>query len=70
MEQHMRYTPKERAEVVHCRCGSRLPWTSCHSTGIGQPPHYKVDNELGIVYRVSPLARCPCHNTALTHYEC
>jgi ATP/maltotriose-dependent transcriptional regulator MalT len=25
MEQHLRYTPEERAEVVHCWCGSRLP---------------------------------------------
>jgi MYND finger len=71
MERHARYTPDERAHVVHCRCGSRLPWTSCHSTGIGQPPHYLGGDELGsIMYRVSPLARCPCGNTARTHYDC
>jgi MYND finger len=59
--------------MVHCRCGSRLPWEKCHSTGIGRPPHYLVDDASeGVVvhYRVSPLARCPCHNTSRIHYEC
>jgi hypothetical protein len=70
MEQQLRYTPEERANVVHCRCGSRLPWKACHSTGIGLPPHYRVDPMFGVFYRVSPLAKCPCKNTAKTHYEC
>jgi MYND finger len=70
MEQHLRYTPEERAQVVHCRCGSRLPWMACHSTGIGQPSHYQVLPNIGVLYRVSPLAKCPCGNTATTHYEC
>jgi hypothetical protein len=70
MEQHLSYTPEERAAVAHGRCGSRLPWKACHSTGIGQQPHYWADLRGGIVYRVSPYARCPCRNTALTHYEC
>lgn len=26
MERNVRYNPEERANVVHCRCGSRLPW--------------------------------------------
>jgi MYND finger len=71
MEEHLRYTKQERAEVVHCRCGSRLPWKSCHSTGIGQPPHYLEMKPCGtVVYRVSPLARCPCKHTAKAHYKC
>jgi MYND finger len=70
MEQHLRYSPKERAEAVHCRCGSRLPWRACHSTGIGQPSHYFVHQEHGLLFRVSPLARCPCRHTARTYYEC
>jgi MYND finger len=76
IEQHLRYTPEERAQVVHCRCGSRLPWMACHGgAGVGQqqqqpPPHYHVSAEDGVVYRVSPLARCPCNATARTYYEC
>jgi hypothetical protein len=70
MEEHLRYTPQERAEVVHCRCGSRLPWKDCHNTGIGQPPHYVEFQPYGIVYRVSPLAHCPCNNNTKTHYQC
>jgi MYND finger len=70
MEEHLRYTPQDRAEVVHCRCGSRLPWKACHNTGIGQPPHYLEFQPYGIVYRVSPLALCPCDNTEKTHYQC
>jgi hypothetical protein len=52
MEQHLSYTPEERADVVHCRCGSRLPWKACHGTGIGQPPHYYVAPKWGLCYRV------------------
>jgi hypothetical protein len=77
MERHLRCSPEERAHMVHCRCGSRLPWEQCHSTGIGMPSHYVADEEAAsqgggavVHYRVSPLARCPCGNTSLTHYEC
>jgi MYND finger len=70
MEQHLRYTAEERAHAVHCRCGSRLPWMACHSTGIGVSRHYLVDPAFGVMYRVSPLAKCPCKNTAKAHYEC
>jgi hypothetical protein len=47
MDQHLRYSAEERARVVHCRCGSRLPWTSCHATGIGHPAHYRVVSAVG-----------------------
>jgi MYND finger len=70
MERHVRYSPEERANLVHCRCGSRLPWKECHSTGIGQPAHYRNDPEFGVVYRVSPLAKCPCGMSAKRHYDC
>jgi hypothetical protein len=70
LEQHLGYTPGQRAEVVHCRCGSRLPWKACHSTGIGQPPHYHMHLKWGLCYRVAPLAKCPCKNTTKAHYEC
>jgi MYND finger len=56
--------------VAHCRCGSRLTWKACHSTGIGQPPHYLEMARYGTMYRVSPLARCPCKNTTKAHYKC
>jgi MYND finger len=69
MLEHMRLSPEERAEVVHCRCGSRLPWKKCHSTGTGQPPHY-VTAKGRTHYRVSPLARCPCGNAAKTYHTC
>jgi MYND finger len=71
IEQHLRYTPEERAEVVHCRCGSRLPWKACHGgKGVGHAPHYQVSDEVGVAYRLSPLVKCPCGNTGLTYYEC
>jgi MYND finger len=72
MKRHIECSADERARMVHCRCGSRLPWKECHSTGVGRPPHH-VEDALtlgGLYYRVSPLARCPCNNTELTHYEC
>ena len=57
--EHVRLALEDRAEfIVHCRCGSRLPWKLCHSTGVGQPPHYIMRGR--IHYRVSPRARCPC----------
>jgi hypothetical protein len=37
MEQHLRYSVEERARVVHCRCGSRLPWTSLRRTTVSCP---------------------------------
>jgi MYND finger len=70
MERHARYTPEERAQVAHCRCGSRLPWEQCHSTGIGLPLHYSIHETYGLIFRVSPLARCPCRNTAKLHVNC
>jgi MYND finger len=69
MWEHMQLSPIERAEIVHCRCGSRLPWKMCHSTGAGQPPHF-LDFGTQQTYRISPLARCPCQNTAKTYYKC
>jgi hypothetical protein len=72
MERHLHYSQEERARVVHCRCGSRLPWTSCHATGIGQPPHSRdfPAAGFGFAYRLSPHARCPCKNTTRAHYDC
>jgi hypothetical protein len=37
MERHARYTPEERAQVAHCRCGSRLPWESATAPGSACP---------------------------------
>jgi MYND finger len=75
MLEHMQLTPEQRAEVVHCRCGSRLPWKMCHATGPGQPSHYMFDHssrtdEPRTHYRVSPMARCPCRNSATTYFKC
>jgi MYND finger len=43
----------------------------CHSTGVGQPPHFVYSSDLARTrYRVSPLARCPCGVTAKTYYRC
>jgi MYND finger len=69
MWEHMQLSQEGRAEIVHCRCGSRLPWKMCHSTGPGQPSHYALVSTR-TCYRLSPLARCPCHDTAKTYYEC
>jgi MYND finger len=61
MWEHMQMNLTERAAAVHCRCGSRLPWKECHSTGAGQPPPCMGDTTAQRVRcRVSPLARCPC----------
>jgi hypothetical protein len=56
MAEHMRLGPEGRAEIVHCRCGSRLPWKMCHSTGVGQPPHYITKG--GRVHYCTELRRC------------
>lgn len=69
MWEHMQQGPRERAEIVHCRCGSRLPWKMCHSTGANQPPHFVVAGSQAF-YRVSPTARCPCRNKMKNYYNC
>jgi MYND finger len=69
MWEHMQLPPEDRAELVHCRCGSRLPWKMCHSTGVGQPPHYVTRQDM-TSYRYSPLSRCPCDSGAKTYYKC
>jgi MYND finger len=38
--------------------------------GVGQPPHYHVNDKVGVVYRLSPLAKCPCINNFWTHCAC
>jgi hypothetical protein len=56
--------------LVHCRCGSRLPWKECHAgSNIGESP---VCREMGgrLAWRYSPVARCVCGHTKKTHYEC
>jgi MYND finger len=69
MWEHMNLLLDDRAAIVHCRCGSRLPWKRCHSTGVGQPPHYISHSDRNS-YRVSPLARCPCEVVPKTYYKC
>lgn len=67
--EHMQLSLDDRASIVHCRCGSRLPWKFCHSSGVGQPSHY-VSRPDRNCYRVSPFARCPCQFEAKTYYKC
>jgi hypothetical protein len=73
MWEHMQMDLKARAAAVHCRCGSRLPWMQCHSTGAGQPPPCGLDMSSRpprVRCRVSPLARCPCKIAGRTYYKC
>jgi hypothetical protein len=73
IREHVALTPEQRAEIVHCRCGSRLPWRKCHAAGIGQPPHYSTQQGSArpvVHYRLSPSARCPCNNSPTTYYRC
>uniref|UniRef100_A0A7S2XN94 phytol kinase n=1 Tax=Attheya septentrionalis TaxID=420275 RepID=A0A7S2XN94_9STRA len=62
---------EDRIRLVHCRCGSRLPWRECHaSAALALGPHYayynsKVDERGGekvLCWRFSPLGNCPCDN--------
>lgn len=57
-----------KIEFVNCRCGSRLPWKKCHSGAAESGRHYQLDRRLN--WRYSPLAPCPCKNTAKTYFKC
>eukprot|EP00978_Attheya_sp_CCMP212_P021343 scaffold62177_cov53-Attheya_sp.AAC.1 len=62
---------EDRIRLVHCRCGSRLPWRECHASVALVPEghhHYLNDNadeqggEKVLCWRFSPLGDCPCDN--------
>eukprot|EP00978_Attheya_sp_CCMP212_P025241 scaffold80865_cov55-Attheya_sp.AAC.4 len=61
---------EDRIRLVHCRCGSRLPWRECHASAALVPGrHYQYyDNtdeqggEKVLCWRFSPLGDCPCGN--------
>jgi hypothetical protein len=50
--------------------GAASPGLTCHATGIGQPKHCHDHPMMGVMYLVSPCARCPCNNTELAYYDC
>jgi hypothetical protein len=60
----------DKIRLVHCRCGSRLPWRECHAspTLAPEPHYYYLDNtgeqggEKVLSWRFSPLGDCPCGN--------
>jgi len=57
-------------ELVHCRCGSRLPWKDCH---LGQLPRETVTKRTdrgSQNFRYSPLAPCFCRKTKKSHFLC
>lgn len=66
----------KRIELVHCRCGSRLPWKECHAASVKK--HCMTnddDNDPQIKWRFSPLAACFCNNRGddnvrKTYYKC
>lgn len=56
--------------LVNCRCGSRLPWKKCHAGKGGDYFHNKSDDSEKILWRYSPLAKCPCGNSNKSYFKC
>ncbi len=67
-------TVEKKIELVHCRCGSRLPWKDCHSSKEVDLPYYQVrknnNEEPTLTWRYSPLAACHCKKSKKTHFRC
>lgn len=67
---------EEKIKLVHCRCGSRLPWGNCHSGTSCAGRHYDPakDNsgrkEGTLNWRFSPCAPCPCKNGNKLDFKC
>lgn len=60
-------TTKSAVEHGFCRCGSRLPWKACHG---GQKGFNYCLEEERLMWRYTPLARCPCLNTKKSYFKC
>ena len=74
---------EDKIRLVHCRCGSRLPWKECHGAaacGSIQVPYYYYENNndsentSSLRWRYSPLANCRCGYNDVDeykqHFEC
>ncbi|OEU08634.1 hypothetical protein FRACYDRAFT_249528 [Fragilariopsis cylindrus CCMP1102] len=74
---------EDKIRLVHCRCGSRLPWKECHGAaacGSIQVPYYYYENNndsentSSLRWRHSPLANCRCGYNDVDeykqHFEC
>lgn len=67
-------TNQDKIDNAHCRCGSRLPWRQCHA-GANFSGRYSLEQGPKLLFRMSPLAICPCDNGCngkkrKTHYKC
>ena len=69
---------EDKIRLVHCRCGSRLPWKECHGAaacGSIQVPYYYYENNndsentSSLRWRHSPLANCRCGYNDVDEYK-
>lgn len=60
----------DKIRLVHCRCGSRLPWKECHAA-FGSIPHYHYNESEILCWRYSPFG-CDCGNNEKykKHFKC
>lgn len=64
-------TKQDKIDKAHCRCGSRLPWLQCHAgEEIGRSPIYMDGKDNQVMFRYSPMAKCPCNHTNKKHFYC
>ena len=64
---------ENRVALVHCRCGSRLPWKECHAALDDEPHFCTSTNNNGrerMCWRYSPMANCFCDLGKTTYYNC
>ena len=59
-------------KLVHCRCGSRLPWRECHAAADPEPHYIKISRTSSsrLQWRLSPYANCTCGLTDKSYYRC
>eukprot|EP00554_Chaetoceros_debilis_P014098 CAMPEP_0194111774 /NCGR_PEP_ID=MMETSP0150-20130528/10702_1 /TAXON_ID=122233 /ORGANISM="Chaetoceros debilis, Strain MM31A-1" /LENGTH=595 /DNA_ID=CAMNT_0038801295 /DNA_START=124 /DNA_END=1908 /DNA_ORIENTATION=+ len=61
---------EEAINLVHCRCGSRLPWNECHIGMLGNSEFCSKDQGKSLKWRFSPVAKCACKLTDKNYYRC
>eukprot|EP00592_Proboscia_alata_P015056 CAMPEP_0194397860 /NCGR_PEP_ID=MMETSP0174-20130528/125780_1 /TAXON_ID=216777 /ORGANISM="Proboscia alata, Strain PI-D3" /LENGTH=545 /DNA_ID=CAMNT_0039194087 /DNA_START=140 /DNA_END=1774 /DNA_ORIENTATION=- len=58
---------EDKIKLVHCRCGSRIPWKDCHGhTTLSSELYYHYadngDKTASLSWKLSPMAKCFCNN--------
>ncbi len=62
-------TNEDKIELVHCRCGSRLPWKECHHSKNLDSKYYEQHDGI-FFWKWPPLSICPTCDSKKTYFRC